>query len=1035
MAPVTEPRDGLAAAGTVRRPRALAWALVIGAAALLVDAAVETSRSGSPLRWWVAGAVVAYVTTAAAAWHIQRRSGHPARPAAIAWSGGYLLLALVIATSWLPGGLERGVRLAGLSTPQVLAMFCAVAVALAGWLLFALAGGARASGRTRFAIRLLVTLVTAYAAIAFVLAVRDGISYPQLFNGQGFSRRLPVWLQGTVLGAIVLVPVALVAQSLRLGVRKLRRLQVRRIEVHQVVALAVSVAITLGGTWRPASPAEVRPLAADPAGIDLPTYRPAGTASATTRPYEEVAPLLDRIFEEIERLRAQIDRSQFDLAVRGTELGREAPALVSFVRDAIAFEQYPGVLRGAQGTLMSRAGNALDQSMLLAALLENAGHQARIARGTLTEDQAEVLVRQIASPRPPAPPLGNLEEIRRILVGLVALTGTGDPESSTLVDSVLTKPPIESNEMYRAAQADAEFILETLARERIALGKADAESALLREARDYFWVEYRHAPTDPWVAAHPAFAGDRSAPGVAATAFFSPGSVPRALQHRFRVRVVNERLVAGKLETYDAMAWWERPAADVIGVPLTYYNYPSGLSKPDALADLPSVFEKTSTFIPTFNDRPPSKGAGFDWSGEPYNVKLLASGQVEVMELGRTMGRAFGGLTRALEPLGSGRAPAAQPDSGTLTGQWIDYGLIAPGNRETIHRRAVLDRIGSAARAAGRFTLDARTMPEIGTALTRQHTFMLAPGHYPEAYVADRILERIVAARPALGAALRNLRKPDAEVAPPTQRRGETAWLGHLPIYAAFDSGASGGVTYRSEPSLVVYEQPLGLPRPVTVSLDIVHNTRRSFAAGGGRLLPAPESLLRTGVWETHAERLLPPDPLAVPGTVRRFDTMEAFRLAKAASIPVRVVGGNSVRTLADLSLPPDTLAAVGKDLASGYLVILPETLPRGSTMAGWWRIDPETGETLGMAADGRGAQLVQYLVGFDIVWNLALLAESCLSAAGSVCSCLLSGFFAAMSVAVPIFGAGRLTALAVGFGTGFTTFLGMVLSGAMCVG
>jgi transglutaminase-like putative cysteine protease len=45
-------------------------------------------------------------------------------------------------------------------------------------------------------------------------------------------------------------------------------------------------------------------------------------------------------------------------------------AAFEFVRDKIALEPYPGVMKGARGTLVTRGGNAVDRALLLAAILK-----------------------------------------------------------------------------------------------------------------------------------------------------------------------------------------------------------------------------------------------------------------------------------------------------------------------------------------------------------------------------------------------------------------------------------------------------------------------------------------------------------------------------------------------------------------------------------------------------------------------------------------------------------------------------------------
>ena len=74
--------------------------------------------------------------------------------------------------------------------------------------------------------------------------------------------------------------------------------------------------------------------------------RPA-SASAPTRPWTD--PIGDLAY----RLEYDVDR------------------IFRFVADDIRYEPYPGILRGARGTLAAGAGNSVDKALLLAALLDD----------------------------------------------------------------------------------------------------------------------------------------------------------------------------------------------------------------------------------------------------------------------------------------------------------------------------------------------------------------------------------------------------------------------------------------------------------------------------------------------------------------------------------------------------------------------------------------------------------------------------------------------------------------------------------------
>ncbi len=106
-------------------------------------------------------------------------------------------------------------------------------------------------------------------------------------------------------------------------------------------------------------------------------------------------------------LQSKLDAGQFDLAALDAGLDYDPGKISDFVRTQIAFEQYPGVLRGDFGTLIGRAGNAFDKALLLRRLLDDAGYETRLVRTTLTDAQARSLVAQMAAPRPAPPPVAD----------------------------------------------------------------------------------------------------------------------------------------------------------------------------------------------------------------------------------------------------------------------------------------------------------------------------------------------------------------------------------------------------------------------------------------------------------------------------------------------------------------------------------------------------------------------------------------------------------------------------------------------------
>lgn len=79
-------------------------------------------------------------------------------------------------------------------------------------------------------------------------------------------------------------------------------------------------------------------------------------------------------------------------ALRRVGPSRTPGDIFRWIRDEIAFEPYSGSLRGPEGALTARSANAVDQSLLAAAMLQEAGYPHRFVTGRLAARDAEAIL-------------------------------------------------------------------------------------------------------------------------------------------------------------------------------------------------------------------------------------------------------------------------------------------------------------------------------------------------------------------------------------------------------------------------------------------------------------------------------------------------------------------------------------------------------------------------------------------------------------------------------------------------------------------
>ena len=83
---------------------------------------------------------------------------------------------------------------------------------------------------------------------------------------------------------------------------------------------------------------------------------------------------------------------RYELDALVDALDYDAEQAFVFLRDAIKFDPYQGVLRGSHGALGGQAGNAIDRSLLLKEILDTMGMDSRLVFGTLSNDAARRLL-------------------------------------------------------------------------------------------------------------------------------------------------------------------------------------------------------------------------------------------------------------------------------------------------------------------------------------------------------------------------------------------------------------------------------------------------------------------------------------------------------------------------------------------------------------------------------------------------------------------------------------------------------------------
>ena len=376
----------------------------------------------------------------------------------------------------------------------------------------------------------------------------------------------------------------------------------------------------------------------------------------------------------------------WDVAALGATVA-DPVAAFELVRDSIGFDAYRGLLRGAQGTLGARAGNALDRAALLKALLDTQGATSRFAFGTLEAEVAtSLLARSFAAPTAP-------------------LVEAGSPFDDAFEAAVEMRAR-RDNALLAAALGD-----------RLAGLAADATGLSTSDVTDHAWVQVQDAD-GTWLDLDPTMP-DAQPGETLTTASTTAGTVPDASIHTLGLRVVTQMLQGGAL-TETSVLDVTVPAWVVAGqqLLLTFTAASDGglLGGPGGLLG-GGGGGTPSAWVPTLliDDKA--------WQGD----QVILTGEV-----------GGGGLL----------GPGERVDLVSLA---LDLTTNVPGAEPKVIRSVIADRLTADQRASGAVTADQLTPvadAEGTPAIFRSvlHLMVSTGGSDPRTFAADQLLAAQMAA-------------------------------------------------------------------------------------------------------------------------------------------------------------------------------------------------------------------------------------------------------------------------------------------------
>lgn len=613
------------------------------------------------------------------------------------------------------------------------------------------------------------------------------------------------------------------------------------------------------------------------------------TAFAMQTPEQQREAFVSYLQEEQDRY-----KTLFDQEALLDELDYDEENIIDFVTNKIVYQAYDGVLRGAKGTLIGRAGNSHDQAITLAGMLKDAGLEAEILVGELTEEQASELNLNIASP--------ELDELENIVA---TNQSTIAKQISEKAEELAQAEGESISSIMEETDALAERIFNQIPEEKLDKGKDAFRKSVLNSAISYRWVRYRLSPGDKWVNVHPAY-------NDAENWQLTPLSIEKNSVNPNDLQKVSAEvwIENSEGEKHSITGLWKRPAANLLDHTLSIEIGSDSMLRPDLVYQQDEIVKQSNFFFVKVDGKLPEAGRVFDLNGNVYPGDSIAG-------LNSVFSTFKNKTQKAVDALNDVSLSKKTEVNGTkkLTRVWLEFTFEKPN---------------IASRKVERVIFDKQLLNEtdlVATRLLQRWDIDIAITHPIEQFYHDRKLQQVIREIEGLkklqsyletehkGGEKNFFQKYVSTIGSPSKRR-----LIHLrSIFDKYEANENI-ISYLGEPSILAIRRGINFlngDRNYYEMTDIVSNHRWSFESINSTYYASPKTSIKYGVWQTKLE---------------------------------------STRLIEDKSITSATSSFDQLKGAKNKLNIEPEEVDvnAGSGDA-WWQVDFQTGSTVGMMSTDMG--------------------------------------------------------------------------------